>query len=723
MSSDDVTRRSTLQHHHKEQSKRDRWSRQERITDSIEKAARALGRAGEIDEVGGEKYYQFVFDECRHRLAPELRQHIGGSLLDYWSHIESRDRTRYDHLDALTSRQPQGFDPAEVGSRRYVIGVFRALVTIAEHEDLIADEKRSRADVENFTLKVGEHLQDWDMDLGDPVRGVALDTEAMKTLFCGGTGDGKSTALETEAEDYYQQNVREGRDYKLLDIVDIDKGENWFYDIPQQQPKLRRIRDEMGLPESFADGDDLEQPSVEVLLPITPGLSTDELPFDTDAESFSARPFSVPASDFPKRILIPCIMSRLSDSEEQTVRQAYDDVDRRKNDWSLRDLADEIRDRDELSPKHKADAVGVLRSLQDLGFIRTRDDPHTLNWDRIFRTTKTITIFSQAKIDTELGKYLCIAYLLDKILDLRQSTYGLADAVLLMRELWEVTPQRGRLSPDERAAAVQESIANRMGKVMRKLRHFDLHLIADTQEPGDLHKQVREMFNRYVVFQSSRDTVDDIFKWTSNDRRGSFWGTLNQKKGQAGIVGKVEPAVQERDIEFLSPVAFAPPSHHHYDKYQDTNGWETRANRIESEELRCPIDIDGVEWHDEIPPHLTIKSSVEDDGPDVTMRPVAAFCERCLEQTGDDEYVLKAEVRQVFNSFLEKHDRDPWDFDKKQKQTTFGDRVSKHYPDDAYESRQRSRDGVRHTAYVGLTFSKRGKRLRKDAVGEAARTT
>lgn len=706
-----MSRRTPVEHAIKDQQKRDQWGARRTVSEAIDACARILGRAAKPDAAEDREAYELVASMCLDEIVPALRSLGDQELLNYGSDLSGHHDWQFDALTTFLYSQPRSVAPDNVHDRRVIEQSFRSLAAIAEHEGVIEDELRSRVDVEGFTVKLGEHLQDWDMNIGDPVHGVALETEALKTLVCGGTGDGKSTTLEREAEDFYQQIAREGSDYKLIDLVDIDKGENWFYDIPQQQPTLRRILKEMGLPADFTEDDDLAAPSVEILLPLAPGLAERQLPYDTEAEQFTTQPFTVPASTLPKRILVPCIMSRLSDDQEQTVRQAYDDVNRQKSDWSLKDLAEEIRSRDELSPKHKTDAIGVLRSLQDLGFIRTAECPHTLAWRDLFKNTETITIFSQALLDSELGKFICIAYLVDRILDLRQDLYSLPDAVLLMRELWEVTPQRGRLSPDERAAAVQEALANRMGKVMRKLRHFDLHLIADTQEPGDLHKQVREMFNRYVVFQSNRDTVDDIFSWTSNDRRGSFWGTLNQKKGQAGIIGKVEPAVQERDIEFLSPVAYAPPSHHHYDKARDTNGWRTRTSYLDHEELRRPVDVAGVEWDDTVPRSLEIGEQRDEDAPDVRMQPVAAFAHECLQPSSDDEYVFTERARDTFNAFLEHHGREPWDFSNQSKVTAFGKRLRDHYPDDTFERRKRSHNGERPTAYVGLTLSQKGRRL------------
>jgi hypothetical protein len=745
------TFRSAVEHAQSQQAKQDYWTRESRIRELIERCSKALGRGGEIAD-GDPEYYAYVHRKCS-VLADLLAEEAGD--LHRYSLREAGGAYDYVALRRFVADEPRPVDCATPADRRYVSDVFHALAAIAEDQDIIEDELRNRVDVINWTTKVGIHLQDWDMDIGDPVRGIALDTEALKTLYCGETGDGKSTALEVEAEDFYQANFDDdhgGRGYKLLDLVDLDSGENWFYDIPQQQPALRRIReDEMDLPPDFATSEAHERPEVEIRVPLTPALDRTRLPYDTDSEQFTVRPFTIPASEISKRILIPCILARVSDEQERTIRQAYDDV---TGDWSLRDLADEIRARDELSPKHKADAIGVLRSLQDLGFIRTKDHDRTLNWRSIFRDTETITLFSQSMIDEDLGQYLLIAHLVDRILELRNDWSDLPDAVLLMRELWECCPQRGRLSPDERAAAAQETLANRMGKVMRKLRHFDLHLLADTQYPGDLHKQVREMFNRYVVFQGNRDAVDDIFSWTANDRRRSFWGTLNQKKGHAGVVGKVEPAVQEREIEYISPLWFAPPAHHHYDSTRDTYGSRTRVKYLSpttecpecesddverlatgvdvecrdcgavthdpsmgrEEVLKRPSDIAGDAWASEVPDQLTIEPEDRDGGPDVELSPVAAFVTECLDTADETEYVFKADARAAFNEFLENHDREPWDFSTQSKVTTFGNRLREHFPDGAIESKERTRDGQREYALVGLQFTDGGRRYLKDAV-------
>jgi len=195
------------------------------------------------------------------------------------------------------------------------------------------------------------------------------------------------------------------------------------------------------------------------------------------------KPFTVPASGLRKPVLVNCILARVSDQQEATIRQAYDDVDRANDDWSLKDLADEIRSREELSPKHKADALGVLQSLQDEGFIRTREHPMTLDWREIFFDTETITVFSQAFVggSDDIGEMVCLAYLIDQMLELREDMHDVPECALMMREFWEVAPHKHRQSSDERAAAIQEAIGERMTRAFRKCRDYKLHLLCDTR--------------------------------------------------------------------------------------------------------------------------------------------------------------------------------------------------------------------------------------------------
>lgn len=739
MSSYDQSRRDIVEHERKQKEKQDRENVEQRVKRLISECSRYLEAGGAVEDPLDIDYYYLLYDDL-HRLANEVEQYGYGDLLTLADGVVST--AAYDALVEFET----GLRMARPVGRRRAVSAFEGLVAIAESLDIVTDELRNRAIATGVALKTGEQLQDWDMNLGDVVQTVTFQAGSLKTLYCGNTGLGKSCGVETETEDFYQRTHREGQDYKVIDLVDLGKGESWIYDIPQQKADLRSIREEMGLqadftepfadvvdrefddkqppytcPQCDADFDDLERltehgedkhpyasPDVEVFVPLTPGLAAEDLPYDTEAERFTVTPFVVPAADIDKSVLIACILSRVSDQEENTIRQAYDDINEANDDWSLADLAAEIRSRDELSAKHKADAIGVLRSLQSEGFIRTREHPRTINWRELFFDTETISVFSQAFIPDrrDIAQMICLAYLADTILNKRETMYEVPEAALIMREFWEVAPHSKRQSSDARAAAIQEAIGERMTRAFRKARDYKLHLLCDTQEPGDLLKSVREVFNRYVVYSANKDTVKDIFEWTQNDRWQSFLRTVTVKKGQAGIVGQVKPAVDRRRIEYLSPVEFAPPSHHHFDKFTDSTGWHARAKYLEHEELRAPLDIDGVEWDDQVPEHLRITEGEETDtGPGVDMRPVVAFADRCLQKAQDKhDFIRLEDVRAAFNAFLADHEKERWDFDNRGVKTKFGKRLRKGFDDGTFEKKRRNGEH----SLVGLVFSREG---------------
>ncbi|PCR88697.1 hypothetical protein [Natrinema ejinorense] len=723
--SSNTDRRSAVDYATQDQSKHDYWSRESEIETLIERCSRAMAR-------GQPKHYRYVATTLSDDLIPLLEDHTGQSLLEFDGNLDDHEGWDYMAISDFHERRETfshafngHYDGLSVSARDYakdvVEGTLRSVTAVAEYEEIVMDTYQSKADGIGFEVKLGEHLQDGRMDLGDPVELVTDEqVDALKWLVCGGTGMGKSTGTERFAEDYLAASQAEGRDYKILDILGMRQGENWLIDLPQQQSDLRRIREEQGLPPSFAEADGREPPTVEILHPLTRGFCEKSLPFDADDERFVVRPFTVPASEFRKPVMVSLIMSRLSESEEATIREVYDEVDEAKTDWSLKDLAEAILKREELSDKHKSKAVGVLRSLQNEGFIRTHADEHTLEWHDVMESTDTYTIFSQALCDRDLSALMTFAYVLDRCFRIREGSNYKSEAVLVMRELWEVVPHKRRRSFDAREAAVQEAIGQIAMKVMRQNRHAGIHIVADTQEPSDLLKSVRELFNHYVVYSANRDTIDDIFEWTQNNRTRSFWSTMTAKAGQAGIVGQAKPALENRDIEFVSPVEITPPSHHHFDVKTDGTGWHARAKYMtpteecsecehddlersedgytvtcpecdhaeldasggRCETLRRPADVETVTWDDSVPSSLEVPTlrdkleATEDSGPDPEAFPVRAFVEYCLTRKSGTNTV-KQEVYDAFNAFAQDYGHEPWDFGDQSVSIRFGKKLKK----------------------------------------------
>lgn len=625
------SRRNAIEHAQSEQQRDDARTRSERIEDLIKRCSRALSRG---QETGERHYYRYVAETMRDDLVGLVDEHSSRSFVEYDARLGDHDGWDWMALssflgdpDAYVRRLSAGGDlggrslslrrrglvDEDTAAVLTVKKALESLAAIAEDEKVVLTNYSSRVDAYGFAVKIGENLQAGDMDMGDPVHAVSWQTEGLKTLHAGGTGYAKSSGLEREAEDFYLYHPDENEsgldhhppgEFKLLDLADLGNGENWFYDVPQQQHYLRELRKKQDLPPDFTEADEPIERRVEIFAPLTPALNDVALPYDTERDEWTVRPFVIPASDIPKGLLMAAIAARVSPREMRTIRQAYDDVANERTDWGLVHLAESIYGRDDLSDNNKANAIGVIRSLQNEGFIRTERDGPTLDWEAIFRDTDTITIFTQAEtfVDTEIGQFIAVAYLLDKLLRLRSGSLfqGLPEAVLLVRELWKIVPHSGREVTDDRAKAIQRLIGDLMARALRENRKFRLNVIADTQKPYDLKNSVREMFNRYVVYSGTNRFIEGAFSWTQNSKHKSFRRTITAKRGQASIVGEVQPAIEKSWIEYLPPVDYAPPSHHHWDKNVDDSGWQARVKYLDHEEARQP------EWDVDLPDALQI---------------------------------------------------------------------------------------------------------------------
>lgn len=720
MSTDD-DRRNVVDYSQSQQQRRDYYELEEYIEDKIRTAGRALAR-------GEQQHYIYVAEALREAIIPGLSRYCSKDLGDYDHELHDHERWDWSALtefrendDAIirTLRQSGTPDLSTVGLASHAFSrqvdaarsttqrALESAAAIAEEEDIVMDAFESEVDAVGFARKVGEHIQDQEMDIGDPVQIVSRRSGALKTLFSGGTGQGKSAALETEADDYYALNFREGRDMKILDLVGLRDGENWFADVPQSQSDLERIRKEMDLDSNLED-----DRRVEILVPLTPGLSRRQLPYDTESEDFVVKPFTVPASDIRKPLLVSMITAKLTDQQESVVRNAYDALDRRQNDWTLADLAREIETSEEMDPEKRSSVVATLAQLQSHGFIRTSESEYTIDWREVFSDSKTITVFSQALMPDEnlIPRLICFGYLAWTIVKKREQMHGVPECVLLMRELWKVAPHNKRQAFDNRAASLQEAIGNMLAQLFRENRHSGVHVLADTQQPGDLLKPVREMFNRYVIFNTNKKTTQKIFEWTANDRWRSFYNTLTPKPGEASVVGMTEPAIEERRIEFVGPIKYAPPPHHHRDAETDRTGWHARCKYLDAEELEQPVDV-GIEWPDQLPTKLKITDPDEaDKAVDPEHNPVQAFVDECIE-ADPSAAVKRDDVKVAFNAWAYANEIGTWDFSDSKVEQRLGERLRKALD---VELGRTTRDYER--AYTNIELNARGQKYVDDVV-------
>jgi len=724
-------------------------NRERRLRDELREH---IKRAGSLLSQDDPQAYYSVAVAIHNELYPTLCEYTGGTIWEFEAALDDGADFDFDALAAFAQdgeaweeerqRLARAFGTPGVPSaseQRRVERALKAISAVAANEGVVLEEYAARVDAVGFSTKLGENYQDREMDIGDPVRLVSERSGALKSLYTGGTGNGKSVALEREAEDYYCRNFEDGRDFKIIDPAGLRDGENWFYDVPLQDGSLQHAREELELPKHFLEAD--REHEIEILVPLTEDLTQQELPFDVDADAFTVQPFTIPASDIRKSLLVSILTAKLTPEQESVIRDAYSEVNDRQTDWAILDLVEEIRSRDELKASKKKPPIRTLRQLQNQGFVRTGDCDYAIDWADIFKSTDRYTVFSQSFLEDSIAELIVFGYLAHTIVKKRQSLYDIPECVVLMRELWKVAPHQRRQEFDERAAQLQEAIGHMLSRLFRDNRHSGVHVLADTQQPSDLLKPVREMFNRYVVFQTNQNITQDIFDWTSNDKWRSFYETLTPKPGEASIVGMVEPAVENRRIQFVGPVKYAPASHHHkLDKGVDANGWRARmkyfspaetcpecgSDAIErgetahlvtcpdcgeifeglsggrTEELRRPADV-GVDWPFELPTSLLISQQSDGrDRADPAISPVAAFAERCL-QFEPGAGIPRTLVKQAFNEWVVNHDdidRDEgWDFGERSVEQRFGRRLNKAF------------DGELDRGYVGDEYAYRNARF------------
>lgn len=627
---------SHIEYVQEEQEKSERWQTSNRVEELVDECARALNR-------GGRRHIRFVALKLRDDLIPLLLTSDDKQPEDYEEELSTHQYGNYDRLhdfaedpgqyidalspenasevtDELTSIDVAGPDGVEAVDT--VKGAFLSCVAIAEVKNFVLDQLTDEGDALGFSTKLGVHKQNPKHNFGDEVPAVTEQLGSLKSFYTGGTGSGKSVGASAQMWDYYLSNYRGSKAFKCLDPIGMSVGENVnCYDVPQSQEELRKRREDYDLPVDITS-DDIPTPNTDLYIPLTDDLHGEELPYDTEEEEFVPTPFIVPASQFSASFLATAIDSYVSESKERTIRDAYTSVDNRMDDWALADLGDEIKGRSELSEKHTKDALRAIKSLQSLGFIRTRRCDHDhpecdgdcrllLDMDAVLRDTDTITRISQSKLNDEFDQLVVIAYILDRVWHLRRRNYDYPSLALWLRELWEISPHgQSRRDHDDREEAVLDHIVLRLKKMLRKPRDIRTHLLADTQELNDIEKGVRRRWNRYVVYSGNDDTIQNIFNWVGKDGKESFKATLSDEPGQGGIIGGCEPAIGSSRVWGMSPVRFTPPPWHHHDKDNDGNGWRKRVELMETEEFRQH------DWETALPERLEITINFDDGDED-----------------------------------------------------------------------------------------------------------
>lgn len=594
----------------------------------------------------------------------------------------------------------RGRVPADVEARRVIHRALKSIESIAVAQGAISGELTQSSSVLGYSVQLGQQWHGWEFDNPEELRIVDRDLHPPFTMCIGDPGNGKSTAAETLAEDAYQSGM------KIIDLVDFAELENAVYDIESGDEDLRRIRQGYDLPTSFEETGEYTRPRIEILHPLCDGLTEAYLPYDIDDERWVAKPFVVPVADLD-RTVFKTILGDLTNTQETALDQALAKVD---GDWSLRALAEEVY-WTEANEGVKRRLVTKLDTLASRGFLATREHEHAIDWERIFRDTRTITVFSCSLMAEKEHKLMAIAYLSDAIFDERMPdlTHGPSDAtdypttMLVGREFQKIAPSGrkfgGNTNTEQR---LEQYIVSRMQTIGEERRHVDMGLICDTQQWLQVNKGVRENVDRVVMFKLKSGIAETVFKELTGRTSERYAQTVSGfDRGEACVIG-AQWLSSGRDFEM--PITWIPPLCHHLDaeNEDEPDGWRARARYRESEELRpSPFDVDGGSVI------VADDGDEEPDPADLTPDGFEDFVDDCLQYTGDDDNrCAKAAVREAYAAYAADHGLETYS------PRAFGQYLREFYPSDDVPTGNWA-NGQAQKCYLGLTFTETGERYRE----------
>jgi hypothetical protein len=518
------------------------------------------------------------------------------------------------------------------------------------------------------------------------------------TLMNGKTRSGKSTVLQSEVEDHIAQgNV-------VIDVHDQIKAENVLYDVEEQREELVQVREDMGLPVGFDE--EYPAPDVEVYVPMTTDTEGKSVSYNTETEEYTAIPFVIPASEIPKEALI--MMVDTTQAQEKYLNSAIDDLHAERDDWSLSDLADKIREGDRVRDDVANRVCHSVSTLQDKGFIRDKESDNLLDWESIFSGGGTVKSFSAKFIEDKAQKQAFFAYILTKIRDERSRLASedrlgqFPTATLVMRELQKLAPAGNKNSGNARRANATLVSRDVLRDIGEDMGHFHLEIIADSQKfTTQLDKDVRTHADRMYAFKGQLPDIQDVLKVrkASSEARSIAAQVADYDVGECAVV-------HHHGVNW--PIQAAPPRSMKLDSERYSSGFEARAEVLEHEETR------EIPWDTTLPERFEISETVtaDDETPgeeiDDPVRRALADCTKRGDP--DDGYIYKDYLRDV----IREHARENGDTIERGRDALGG--VIKQFWDFKNDSnfddgqKRAGRDKPK-TAYTGLVLTDEGQRL------------
>ncbi|MFP8891840.1 hypothetical protein ACLI4U_19020 (plasmid) [Natrialbaceae archaeon A-CW2] len=512
--------------------------------------------------------------------------------------------------------------------RRTLDAAFESLESAAIVEGFLPSKLERQQPVFGYDMQLGERYVRADSSASGDLT-IRDGDDELKTILCAGSkGSGKSTAVESLVLDSYANG------HKIVDLVDFFKSENATYDIPQQAPTnadLIEAREQMGLVAGFADD---EQPELEVMAPLSPGLESMRVPYDDESDTPVMKPFTIPASELTFRQLV-MLLHNTTPTQENHLRSAHQKLVNSDRDWNLRDVADTVRNKTGAGDSVCDRIETALETAQGKSFIRDKECDHQLDWSDVMQDEEVITSFTVHTIREPSDRLLVLSYLLDSLYDARESLMRhqllseVAPLTVVMREMHKVAPRNK--SEQDAESTIEGYMIDTLSELFALARHANTEIIADTQEfKQQLSREVSGLFDHIYAFRSHVPDVKQIFKTRLDETDPAETVAQFERPGKCALVN---------EDGYTMPIQFAPPPCHHLEAKEDGSGLGMRA-RVDG----TGESLQYAPWNANVPARLKFQRMPDD--------PVVEFCEKYITQTNDTrDYAIKEFVTDTYNEW------------------------------------------------------------------------
>ena len=379
---------------------------------------------------------------------------------------------------------------------------------------------------------------------------------ASPILSLGMIGSGKSTRTRWAQEYFYEGDSSMGiPQHKVIDLDCDARMEPWFMVLPNPYPDQYRTLQEKE-PGWTPRGYD-----VEVLVPAAEGIP--------DRVPDIVRPFRIAFSDLDREEFI-ILLGGQSFQEKIAMEVVWNRLIERDGINSFIDFltgAQEIiaegwvkmggRVKRLCDDSTTASLLLKMDRLQKLGVIGEDGDPYLLDIEKIMNDKKKITAFSFAFFEDKNAQHLIIAYLLRKIISLREHRhYGkYPPLVLTHRELQKSAPARGK--KDSFAFEGQSFSTKHIKKVVEEPRDMEVRFLADTQTPGKVDKDIRDGFLTRFLFPMDLATLIPLTSSFYLDKK-TFIGIQRLGIGECAIKTVPDPHDPENRLGIQYPIRNRP---------------------------------------------------------------------------------------------------------------------------------------------------------------------